>query len=258
MREEVEILRKIADVTEKRVREVLEEYGEKAGETVKIGAYGSPSSRVDVEAERIIVNFVKNNELPFNIFSEELGYEDRGYEDTLIVDPVDGSYNAENGLPFYSISLAVTEDSLSGVKYSLVRDIPHHRDYWAVRGQGAFLENRRLKTKGDRSLFIVYLGRKAHPASFDIARKARRVRNLGSASLEMCMVAEGIADLFLYRFSGGGALRIVDIAAAYLIVREAGGMVLDDALRELNMKLSFEERKNVIAVASSKVLEVLK
>ncbi len=258
MDENIALLKKLADAAQQRIREILERYGEKAAEIVKVGAYGAPSSRVDVEAENEVVRFVKENDLPFNIFSEELGYLDRGYEDTLIMDPLDGSYNAENGISFYAVSLALSRGDLRSVRYGLVRDVPHNRDYWAIKGQGAYLNGERLRTKGNKSLFIVYLGKKADPRAFEIAKKARRVRNLGSASLEMCMVAEGIADLFLYEFYGGGALRIVDIAASTLIVNEAGGLVLDENLKPLNMHLDFGERKNVIAVARRELLEVFK
>lgn len=252
----IENLQKMADDAQKRILEVIEKYGERASETVKIGAYGSPSSRVDVEAEKIIVDFVKEKELPLNIFSEEIGYVNRGHGLTLIVDPLDGSYNAENNIPFYSVSLAISEGDLESVKYALVRDVHTGKDYRAVKGEGAYLGDEKIHVKGDKNLFIIYLGKKAHESAFKLASKARRIRSFGSASLELCMVAQGIADLFLYRFSSGGALRIVDIAAAYLIVKEAGGLVLDENLHELNMKMNTKERKNVVAVAKPSLLEV--
>ncbi len=258
MNENIENLRKLANAAEREIIYTLREYGAKASETVKIGAYGAPSSLVDIRAENKIIEIVKNESMPYNIFSEEAGFINMNYEDTLIVDPLDGSYNAENNIPFYAVSLAVSGGALEGVKYALVRDVSHGVEYWAIKGEGAYRGNARLQADGHRNLYVIYLGKKAHPQSFDIARKARRVRSFGSASLELCAVAEGIADLFMYRFINGGALRIVDIAAGYLIVKEAGGLVLDETLSPLNMALDFKERKNVIAVANREILEVFK
>ena len=258
MNEYIENLRRLAHAAGNEIISTLKKYGDKAGKRVKIGAYGSPSSLVDVRAESIIIQMVENEDMPYNVFSEEAGFIDRGYKNTLIVDPLDGSYNAENNIPFYTVSLAISKGTLEDVKYALVKDIPRGVEYWAVKGEGAYCENVRLHVNGHRNLYVVYLGKKAHPQSFEIARKARRVRSFGSASLELCTVAEGIADLFMYRFVSGGALRIVDIAAGYLIVREAGGFVLDEKLKPLNMTLDFSERKNVIAVASPEILEVFK
>ncbi len=258
MNENIENLRKLAHAARNEIISTLKKHGDKAGETVKIGAYGLPSSLVDVKAESKIIEIVNNEDMPYNIFSEEAGFIDRGYKNTLIVDPLDGSYNAENNIPFYAVSLAVSGGVLERVKYALVKDVSHGVEYWAIKGEGAYRENVRLQVDGHKNLYVIYLGKKAHPQSFDIARKARRIRSFGSASLELCTVAEGIADLFMYRFINGGALRIVDIAAGYLIVKESGGLVLDDALNPLNMALDFKERKNVIAVANNEILEVFK
>ena len=258
MNENVMILKKIADRTGKKIIKSIEKMGMEVREEVKIGAYGVPSSKLDLIAEKTIIDFVEDNDLPYNIFTEESGYIDRRHEKTLIVDPVDGSYNAENGIPFYAISLAVARTGLSDVEIALVRNVPMNIDYWAVKGSGAFRDGEKLAVNENKNLFVLYMGKKSASKIFDIAKKARRVRSIGCASLEMAMVAEGTASLFYYNFTEGGALRIVDIAAGTLIVREAGGLVLDENLNELNMKLDFNERKNVIAVASKKLLEVIK
>ena len=112
---------------------------------------------------------------------------------------------------------------------------------------------------GRKDLFAIYLGSRAHPKSFDLARSVRRVRSIGSAALEMCLVAEGVADAFIYNFKKDGVLRIVDVAASYLIVREAGGLVLNATdLSPLDMDIGVKDRRNVIAVAKESILEVLK
>ncbi len=258
MNEDLNRIRKLADEARHVIISTIDEYGEGSGKEVKMGAYGAPSSLVDISAENSIVDMVKDEDMPYNIFTEEAGYIDRGYDKTIIVDPLDGSYNAEHDIPFYAVSIAMGKKNLQDVEVGLVKNVPLNDEYWAISGEGAYKNGKKLKVNGKKNLYVIYLGKKAHPKSFELAESIRRTRALGSASLEMCIVAEGIADMFVYLFRGKGYLRIVDIAASYLIVREAGGIVVDDTLQPLNMSILGMERKNVIAAANPKLLEVLK
>ncbi len=258
MKEDLENIKKLADEARKEILAILEDYGKEAAKTVQMGAYGAPSSLVDVRAENRIIQMVKEGDMPYNIFTEEAGFIDRGYERTIIVDPLDGSYNAENGIPFYAVSIAIGKKNLQDVEYGLVKNVPLNVDYWAIKGEGAYKNGEKLKVDGKKNLYVIYLGKKAHKQSFELAQKIRRTRALGSAALEMCMVAEGIADMFIYKFKENGYLRIVDIAAAYLIVKEAGGVVVDETLKPLDMEILGMERKSVIAAANPELLEVLR
>jgi len=254
----IDNLKKLAREASRVILETLEEYGEDSAKKVRMGAYGSPSSLVDISAENTIIDMVKEENMPYNIFTEEAGYINRGYERTIIVDPLDGSYNAEHGIPYFAVSIALAKSGLDDVELGIVRNVSTGDEYYAIRGQGAYKNERRIRVKGDRDLYAIYLGRKASEKSFALAKNVRRVRTLGSASLEMCLVAEGIADLFVYLFKERGVLRVVDIAASYLIVREAGGIVVDESLRPLSMGLDVRERKNVIAAAREENLKVFK
>jgi len=251
-------LRILVREASKVIMEVLEEYGEDSAKKVKMGAYGAPSSFVDVRAESAILDMVEDEDMPYNVFTEEAGSIQRGYEKTIIVDPLDGSYNAEHGVPYFAVSIALARTGLEDVEAGVVRNVATGDEYHAVKGAGAYKNGRRIRVNGRRGLYVMYLGNRAHEKVFRIAEGIRRVRTMGSASLEMCMVAEGIADVFLYLFKNRGVLRIVDIAASYLMVREAGGMVLDDSFKPLQMGLSVEERKNVIAVADAESLKALR
>ncbi len=258
MNELIAILNSIADEARKAALRTLKKYGPDSGKKVKEGAYGHKSSIIDIEVENKIIKFVESNDLPFNIFTEEAGHLTRGYEKTLVIDPVDGSYNAENGIPFYSVSLGVLRHSLKDIEAGFVKNIPMNINYWAIRGKGAYRDGVKMRVSPGKRLFVIYMGSKASEKAYRIARESRRVRELGSASLEMIMVADGIADLFLYAFRNGGALRIVDIAASYLIVKESGGLVMDDSMEPLDMALDFKERKNVVAIADEELMKVVR
>ncbi|MEM2570529.1 MAG: inositol monophosphatase family protein, partial [Thermoproteota archaeon] len=85
-----------------------------------------------------------------------------------------------------------------------------------------------------------------------LVEKAKHVRFLGTDALEICMVASGAADAFV---DLRGFLRSLDFAAASLIVREAGGLVLNEKGEDLNVKLIPVSRSPIIAVASRKLAE---
>src|SRR5439155_1567946 len=94
----------------------------------------------------------------------------------------------------------------------------------------------------------VYLGSHAAPEASEVAHRARRVRALGAASLDLCLVARGASDLYYMHSSIMNAqLRVVDIAGAVLVVREAGGLVLDLKKKELDMALTSTARTDRVA-----------
>ncbi len=253
----IEHLKNISMNVKKAVDDFLERDSKSAGEILKIGADGTPTSRLDIVAEDQVFKYVKEEDLPFNILSEEYGYLDRGYGETLIVDPLDGSYNAENNIPFYSISLAVGRNNLGNIRLGFVMNLANGEYFWAERGKGAYAgQNKILRKKREESLGVISLGRNVKDYVFSVIKNTRRIRSMGCASLEMIMVAEGTADFFIYDYGKKGVLRIIDIGASTLIVRETGGKVLDaDTLTDLQMNLDLMERRNVIAVSDFSALE---
>ena len=84
------------------------------------------------------------------------------------------------------------------------------------------------------------------------------MRSLGAASLDLCAVAAGQADAYYLNFQPADrSLRVMDIAAGVLILREAGGEAYDIVGNVLNMPLSLMVRENVMAVGSRAVLEMM-
>ncbi len=225
---------------------------ESAGEIVGHGVDGAPSYAVDMIAEKAALEAVDRLGLKLNILSEESSYVDNGAPDTLVMDPVDGSRNAINNLPFFSVSLAVGSRSLTGVKSGLVMNLITGDTYYAEKGKGATLNDAPIRTRRldeKKSVFLVYVGAHASANAYDIMRKSSMVRSYGSAALEMCLVASGCADVFYMRsVDTAHALRIVDIAASSLVLREAGGEVYDITGNIMDMRFDMTDRKSVIAV----------
>ena len=224
------------------------------------GAYGTPTQAIDRAAEEAALRCLEDLGADVNVLSEEAGFVDRDGARTLILDPVDGTYNAVRGIPLYATSLAVGDDVLSSVTHGLVRDLVCGDTYFAERRKGAFRNGVPMKTRRFRaadSLFSVYLGRQAEPAAYEVARAARRVRSLGSASLDLCAVASGGVDLYYMNSRAAARLRIMDIAAGVLLVREAGGVVVDPDGKDLDMPVDLRARTNLVAAGDAKALEAL-
>ncbi|MDD4307481.1 MAG: inositol monophosphatase [Thermoplasmata archaeon] len=230
------------------------------GRILAMGADGTPTSHIDKVAEDIIIGYLEDRAIPLNLLSEEAGFLNRGYQETLVADPVDGTHNACAGIPFYNVSLAVGRDSLGGITEALVMNLVTGDVYTASKGKGAFLNGSpiRVRVPGKEMLLMAYLGAAAVPRTHEIASRFKRVRCLGSVALEICSVASGTADAFFIEYSEiKKSPRIVDIAAAVLILREAGGEAYGANRDILDMPLSLEARSNVAAAGSKAALELI-
>ncbi len=221
-------------------------------DVVAMGAAGSPTEELDRLAEAEILRMLDAEGVDWNVLSEEIGYVARGGSRTLVVDPIDGTSNAIRHLPFSTVSLALGRRDLAGIDIGLVRDLARGRSYWGLRGGGAFLDGRPIRTrpwKPRSEVVFLNLGSGATDRVVKLAGAARRVRSLGCASLEVAMVAEGGADAYLFEHSSEGRnLRATDIAAAYRVLLEAGGGMTNATGKSLEtFPLGMEKRTSVSA-----------
>ncbi len=227
-------------------------------EKVGKGAGGNATSRADAVLEAAILEAAK----PFgmSVLSEEAGFVKGDGPLLAVVDPLDGSRNAGRGIPFHCTSVAVgpATGRLGDLRAGVVRNLVTGDLYEATKGGGALLNGKAIAPRPfDSKEFL--LGTIADYAEAEIEeahrRPGRHIRDLGSAALEMCLVGTGALDAFHVRKPW---LRVIDIAAATLVVREAGGQVLDPATgRDLDMPLNLEVRSGILATHSAGARKVL-
>ena len=237
---------------------------EKSGETVKMGADGTPTKMIDVVAEEKVIEILKNTGKSVTLVSEEIGEFKIGEgssEVVFVVDPLDGTINALKNIPFYGISIAIADSSiksldsltLQDIEIGFVKNLASGDLYEAVKGEGASLngENAIPSSRKDitGSLIGAYV-RGAMTKMNEICKTVRRIRLLGSVATELCYVADGTYDAFL---DIRGNLRVVDIAAAKLIIEEAGGTVTNEHGKSLDNKLNVTERTSIIAACNLNV-----
>ncbi len=193
----------------------------------------------DKAAETAILD-VLLNESDYCILSEESGLTGIKNGPVWVVDPLDGTSNFARLLPLFAVSLALVNDAeiLAGV----IIDPIHGREYYAMKGGGAFCNDEPLEPK--KSLHPVpalFLNHGSHSADklkyADLTRRLSsdyNLRKLGTTALELCYVAAGLFDGFIC--SGD---EIWDFAAGALIASEAGCAFTDWKGRKWDGKGSY-------------------
>ena len=187
-------------------------------------------SRADIRAEEILREALRGARPTYGWLAEE-GGEEKGEDPTRrwIVDPLDGTTNYLHGMPHWAISIALEHKGqvVAGVVYDAAKD----ELFFAEKGLGAFMNDKRLRVSGRRSMiecvFATWLpfgGRPDLPETLqELARilpAVAGVRRWGAAALDLAYVAAGRYDGFWER-----GLNAWDLAAGIILVREAGGFV---------------------------------
>lgn len=211
-------------------RSLVKDFREVENLQVSVKGAGDFVTRADREAERIIKEALRGARPNYGWIGEETGAED-GKDPTRrwIVDPLDGTTNFLHGLPHWSVSIAL--EHKAEIVAAVVFDPAKDELFVAQRGDGAFLNDRRLRVSGRRRLIeaifatgVPFGGRPTLPATLgDLARLMPRtagVRRWGSAALDLAYVAAGRFDGYWERGTNSW-----DVAAGILLVREAGGFV---------------------------------
>lgn len=217
-------------------------------------------STADLAAERALRAELEKARPGYSFLMEESGVSHGTDRDHVwIVDPLDGTTNFLHSIPHFAISVALQHrgELLAGMIYNPVLD----ELYWAEKGKGAYLNDRRLRVSGRRDLGesligtgIPFRGRgkaedHAHYLKLLAATMARTagVRRPGAAALDLAYVAAGRFDGF---FEIG--LNKWDVAAGILLIREAGGFVGD-----MDGDAEALETGNIVA-ANAKLFEPLR
>jgi myo-inositol-1(or 4)-monophosphatase len=215
------------------------------------GADGTPTMKVDELVEARIVDALA----PFgcNIVSEELGFVDNGSAVTLVIDPLDGSANAANEIPLacYSVALAVDGEFIEALTVWLETG-----QQWGANRDGSVTVGAPAggwKTSGRKNLRGAAISLlRPHPTTWGpwkaTVELASRVRILSCSTLESVLVLQGSTDLFADCASD--TQRLVDIAAAAVLLPIAGGVVIDLHDRPISFTTDLTTRWSGIVAAS--------
>ncbi|SFR84451.1 inositol monophosphatase family protein [Sphingomonas jatrophae] len=195
-------------------------------------------SQADQQAEQTLFEELSRARPGWGLVMEERGIiEGDPDKPRWIVDPLDGTTNFLHGVPHFAISIAVEDPRGAGgrpeITHGYIYQPVTDESFWAEKGRGAWLHDRRLRVSARRNLDESMIGTGIpHLGRGDVARWARvyasvapevaGVRRFGSAALDLAWVAAGRMDGFWE-----DDLDVWDVAAGILLVKEAGGFVTD-------------------------------
>ena len=202
-------------------------------DVLKVGRKGPNDfvSDVDRAAEQAIIDILLEAFPSHGILAEETGRErgNKHSEFLWIIDPLDGTTNFLHGFPVYAVSIALQHRGVT--QQAVVYDPTRNDLFYASRGRGAFLNDRRLRVSkrtrlGDSLVGTGFPFRKGdnfkrYVKMFEeVMQACAGLRRPGAAALDLCYVAAGYYDGF---FEMG--LSPWDAAAGALMITEAGGLV---------------------------------
>jgi myo-inositol-1(or 4)-monophosphatase len=214
----------------KAARGLLRDFGEVEQLQVSKKGPGDFVSAADHRVETVLRQELKKARPDYGFLLEESGaFEGSDPHHRWVIDPLDGTTNFLHGIPHFAISVALVRDDepIAGVIYQPLTD----EMFWAEKGQGSFVNERRLRVSARRKLEesvivtgIPHHGR-AEPERYlkqlaAVMANSAGVRRFGAASLDMAYVAAGRCEGYWEM-----GVKPWDIAAGIILVREAGGYV---------------------------------
>ncbi len=210
--------------SEKASKILIRDFGEV--ENLQVSKKGPTDfvTNADLKAEKIIIEELKKARPNYSIISEENGSEDnKDKKNFWIIDPIDGTLNFLHGIPHFAISIALKSNN--EIVSGLIFDPIKNEMFFAEKNNGAFFNNHRIRVskRNDIKDCLFVTGRKSKK-QFDF-----QYRRSGSAALDMAYVASGRYDGFFQH-----ELKIWDIAAGIIIIKEAGGIINDIDLSQTN------------------------
>ncbi|OOL16784.1 inositol monophosphatase [Bombella intestini] len=244
------------NTAQKAARSLLRDFAEVEQLQVSIKGPGDFVSQADMRAEKTIREELARARPGYAFLMEESGASGGdNWTWRWIVDPLDGTSNFLHGIPLWAISIALQRRHPNGdveLVAAVVYNPASHEMFWAEKGVGAFLNDRRIRVSARRklseSMFATGIPFAKVPAKHrlpfgrvlsSLMPKVAGIRRCGAASLDLAWLAAG-------RYEGYWELGLKpwDCAAGLLLVREAGGHATDDQGRDLG---DLDDEVNVVA-----------
>ena len=220
----INILEKAA---KKAGRILTRDFGEIENLQIESKSIGDFVTNADIKVEKSILETLKFYYPNYSYITEESGIIN-GDENTIIIDPIDGTSNFIHGIPHVGIIIAkmVEKEITDGIIYNPILN----EFFWASKGKGAWCNDRRLRVSNRLQLSECLIGTglpfgervyKNYLLEIDeILKSTAGIRRLGAAGLDLAYVAAGKLDGFWEK-----DLNLWDISSGMLLVKEAGGRI---------------------------------
>ena len=201
------------------------DFGELENLQINSKSIGDFVTNADVNVEKIILETLRYYYPNYSYITEESG-EIKGDENTIVIDPIDGTSNFIHGIPFVSIVISkmINNEISDGIIYNPILN----EFFWSSKGKGSWCNNKRLRVSNRKKLSECIIGTgipfgeriyENYLLEIDeISKSTAGIRRLGSAALDLAYVAAGRLDGFWEN-----DLNLWDISSGVLMVEEAGG-----------------------------------
>jgi myo-inositol-1(or 4)-monophosphatase len=200
---------------EKASKSVIRDFGEvEKLQVSKKGPYDFVT-KTDKNVEKILIEELSKIKKNYSFITEETGIINNTDKDNIwIIDPIDGTTNFLHGIPHFAICIALKskDEIVSGLIFDPIKD----EMYFAEKDKGAFMNNQRLRVSNKNSIDDCLFSSNHEGVKFSDLN----MRYSGCAALDLAYVASGRLDGFFHN-----KINLWDVAAGYLLVKEAGGIV---------------------------------
>jgi len=191
----------------------------------------TPLTEADTEINSLVIKKIRAIYPDHGILGEEESDLKKGSECVWVCDPIDGTIPFSNGLPLFTFSLALIDQSNGQPILGLVNDPVMKHMYWACSGGGAYRNGKRISVSRDATLRNTYLNVGCSQTSGEFSGMSAIVslRNAGANVMELLSVVYGGIQVANGKFSGTIFFEPFahDVAALKIITEEAGGKVTD-------------------------------
>jgi len=206
---------------------LIRDFGEIENLQIESKSIGDFVTNADVKVEQSILETLKYYYPEYTYITEESG-KIKGDENTIIIDPIDGTSNFIHGIPHVGIIIAKMTDNeiTDGIIYNPILN----EFFWSSKGKGSWCNNRRLRVSNRTNLTDCLIGTglpfgkriyNNYLLEIDeILKSTAGIRRLGAAGLDLAYVAAGKLDSFWEN-----DLNLWDISTGILLVKEAGGRI---------------------------------
>jgi myo-inositol-1(or 4)-monophosphatase len=202
---------------EKASKSIIRDFGEvEKLQVSKKGPYDFVT-RTDKNVEKILIEELSKTKKNFSFITEETGnIQNKDRENIWIIDPIDGTTNFLHGIPHFAICIAHQSEGqiLRGLVFDPIKD----EMFFAEKDKGAFLNNQRLRVSKKNSIDECLFSSNHEGVKFSDLN----MRYSGCAALDLAYVAAGRLDGYFHN-----EINLWDVAAAEILVKEAGGIVND-------------------------------
>jgi myo-inositol-1(or 4)-monophosphatase len=216
---------------EKASRSIIRDFGEV--EKLQVSKKGPRDfvTKTDKNVEKILIEELSKTKKNYSFLTEETGtIKNKDTENIWIIDPIDGTTNFLHGIPHFAISIAhqFKNQIISGLIFDPIKD----EMFFAEKDNGAFLNNKRLRVSKKTSLDECLFSSNHEGVKFSDLD----MRYSGCAALDLAYVASGRLDGFFHN-----NINLWDVAAGFLLVQEAGGIVnniIEFEVNRINIRAS--------------------